>query len=359
MICAIKKDNIALLSMLCVTVFLFGACSINEQLRQSNPQSYEVNLKSSIPIGGVEQYVSATGRNKDSPILLILYGGPGWGIIPLVNVYNKELFEHFIVVNWDQRGTGKSYHGADKSVRMDQYFSDTIELIDYLLKTFEKKKLVLLAHSWGTIFGVRIAQQRPDLLYAYIGMSQIVNMIGAIQESYEYMINVTLKEHLSLISPRLSRMAPPYKSATGYRDALRHRDTLTQLGGTIYNKRSYLSFAKAYFFDDEYTFRDAINVLRGITRTLEMLWLEAISFSCYEEGQVFDIPIYLFNGLYDYLTPTDLAEEYFNYIVAPIKEYILFRRSSHSPIFEESRTFNSILINLIKPLTEPDHPTTQ
>ena len=166
------------------------------------------------------------------------------------------------------------------------------------------------------------------------------------------MINVTLKDQLSIISPRLSKLVPPYESDTGYRDALRHRDALTTLGGTIYKRRSYIPFAMSYFFDNEYTFRDAINVLRGITRTLEMLWLEALSFSCYEEGRVFDIPIYMFNGLYDYLTPIDLAEEYFDYIVAPIKEYILFRRSSHSPIFEESKTFNSILINDIKPLTE-------
>ncbi len=45
-----------------------------------------------------------------------------------------------------------------------------------LLKKYGKKKLFLLGHSWGSVLGVRVAQHRPELLYAYIGVGQVVNM---------------------------------------------------------------------------------------------------------------------------------------------------------------------------------------
>ena len=49
----------------------------------------------------------------------------------------------------------------------------------------------------------------------------------------------------------------------------------------------------------------------------------------------FKMPVYFFIGKYDYNTPFQLSEEFFNQIKAPRKEYIWFENSVHMPNFEE------------------------
>jgi pimeloyl-ACP methyl ester carboxylesterase len=40
----------------------------------------------------------------------------------------------------------------------------------------------------------------------------------------------------------------------------------------------------------------------------------------------------------------ELAEEYFKQLDAPIKGFYLFRNSAHSPIFEEPKEFQKIIL---------------
>src|SRR5207253_2923755 len=43
-------------------------------------------------------------------------------------------------------------------------------------KRLKKDKVVLFCHSWGTVLGVRMANQRPDLFSAYVGAGQVADM---------------------------------------------------------------------------------------------------------------------------------------------------------------------------------------
>ena len=49
----------------------------------------------------------------------------------------------------------------------------------------------------------------------------------------------------------------------------------------------------------------------------------------------YKVPVYFFIGNYDYNTPFQISEEFFNQIKAPKKEYIWFEHSAHMPNFEE------------------------
>ena len=66
-----------------------------------------------VELGGSEQWITIRGKNVDKPVLLYLgIGGPGAGGFPASALTLAPLEEHFVVVNWDQPGTGKSYHAA-------------------------------------------------------------------------------------------------------------------------------------------------------------------------------------------------------------------------------------------------------
>ncbi len=68
-----------------------------------------INSLESLNINGVEQWVQLQSTDVELPVLLVLHGGPGYAIMPLFHRYNRVLERHFLVVNWDQRGAGRSY----------------------------------------------------------------------------------------------------------------------------------------------------------------------------------------------------------------------------------------------------------
>ena len=116
-----------------------------------------------VRLGGHDQWIEIRGASAEKPVLLYLSGGPGQSDLPYSRVFFADLARDFVVVGWDQRGTGKSYPALDPAtLTLDRAVADTIELTDYLRARFDERKIYLLGESWGTILGVLAAQRRPD-----------------------------------------------------------------------------------------------------------------------------------------------------------------------------------------------------
>jgi hypothetical protein len=62
-----------------------------------------------VRIGGIEQWVSIRGTDKRNPVLLVIHGGPGYVLMPMSWWSSRDWEEYFTVVQWDQRGSGKTY----------------------------------------------------------------------------------------------------------------------------------------------------------------------------------------------------------------------------------------------------------
>jgi proline iminopeptidase len=56
-------------------------------------------------------------------------------------------------------------------------------------------------------------------------------------------------------------------------------------------------------------------------------------------------------GRYDLHTPFEAARLWFDRISAPNNKFVIFERSSHSPMFEEPGRFLLMLVNDVLPLT--------
>jgi pimeloyl-ACP methyl ester carboxylesterase len=129
-----------------------------------------------IRLGGVEQWIQIRGNDRTKPILLFLHSGPGFPEMPFSHV-NAPLEKDFVVVQWDQRGSGKSYSPLipESSMTIEQFVADTHELAQLLLRRFGRPKLYLVAHSWGSIVGALTVLNYPELFYGYVGISQAVD----------------------------------------------------------------------------------------------------------------------------------------------------------------------------------------
>ena len=104
--------------------------------------------------------------DETKPVLLFLHGGPGVCNRHTVMTVHADLQKDFLVVAWDQRGSGGSYRGAAvETLTIDRLVDDAHELVLWLCREYGRKKVYLLGGSWGSELGTWLAYRYPCLLY--------------------------------------------------------------------------------------------------------------------------------------------------------------------------------------------------
>ncbi len=113
----------------------------------------------SLQLGDYAQWVLLRGEDKNRPVLLFLHGGPGTANIGVAAETQGLLEKHFVVVNWDQLGSGLSFYPniPKKDMTVSKMVEYTYILIKYLLRKFNREKIYLVGHSWGSILGIMVA----------------------------------------------------------------------------------------------------------------------------------------------------------------------------------------------------------
>jgi len=296
-----------------------------------------------LKIGGIDQWILVRGKSLGNPLLLFLHGGPGDAQIAYVKTYNNLLEEHFIVVNWDQRGAGLSYSTnlPKETMKIEQFVDDTKELITYLLHTYKKEKLFLMGHSWGSILGVLVAAQIPELIKAYIGIAQVGNMQENEKLAYKYAYEYA-KEHHNLKAVRQLEMIgePPYKNLLD--SEIRSKWT-KYAHATLYKKPASIFF-KAAMSTTEYTIIDMNRFQKGMSFSTFTMWDEVSKVNLLQRVTELKIPVFFFLGRHDYTVPFETSVRYFKALSAPFKEIVWFDKSAHSIPFEESVRFQKTVI---------------
>ena len=62
-----------------------------------------------VRIGDCDQWILERSEDVTNPVVLFLHGGPGTSQLTSNRRNTRHLEKYFTVVNWDQRGAGKSY----------------------------------------------------------------------------------------------------------------------------------------------------------------------------------------------------------------------------------------------------------
>src|SRR4051812_36123610 len=108
-----------------------------------------------VPVNETRQWVLIRSEDATNPVVLFVHGGPGTSWLTLMRRNTRPLESHFTVVNWDQRGAGKSFAAGryDTGMTTRQFVDDVIDLSAYLARRFDKKKILLVGHSWGSAIG--------------------------------------------------------------------------------------------------------------------------------------------------------------------------------------------------------------
>ncbi|MDR4947197.1 alpha/beta fold hydrolase [Neobacillus cucumis] len=295
----------------------------------------------SLILGGIQQSILIRTDDKNQPIVLFLHGGPGTAQIGFARRFQRQLEKDFIVVNWDQRGSGISESGE---LTLKNYLNDAKELIQYLLKRFGKEKLYLVGHSWGSILGSLLAQEYHNYLYAYIGVGQIICMTEGERISFDFVKEQAEKK-------RDKKALELLHTLTFEPDSLNYlfsqRKLLDKYKGSLYSMTSTQLFFGEFWHNTEYLVSDWFRFMKRNKASLTMMWKEVAKID-FRDIIDYSIPIYFCAGRYDFNTPSQLVEEYFHRIHAPVKEFVWFENSGHCPPFEEHEKFNEVLCQIKK-----------
>ena len=160
------------------------------------------------------------------------------GSTPRMNTRGLE--RYFTVVNWDQRGAGKSFAaGRDRAhMTMPQFVDDVIALSSYLTRRFGKEKILLVGHSWGSAIGMLAVAKRPDLFAGYVGLGQVSRMTEGEQISYEWVMDQARAAGDESTVRKLTEIAPPpYTGARWRSKYMTERQLLGKYGGEYYGSR--------------------------------------------------------------------------------------------------------------------------
>ena len=318
-----------------------------------------INELKAVDIGGIKQWISVRGNNPANPILLFIHGGPGSPMMPESWIFQRPWEDFFTVVQWDQRGSGKTFASSgrqpDKSMTLEQVQADAEQLIDLLRQTYGKKKIFLVAHSFGSVLGVRIAQHRPDTLYAYIGIGQVVNAVQNEAVGYQETLaqaeavgNQTAIDELKAIAPYPGADA----SALTLPKISIERKWDVALGGMRYGRTTDPETAIRSLSPD-YSDEDVQSAGLGEGASAAILLPQLIGVN-FDHISPFKCPVFLFAGKEDRTTPSTLVERFYNHIRAPKKKLFKIDRASHDVVFDAPGEVLVDLVRDIRPLWQDD-----
>jgi pimeloyl-ACP methyl ester carboxylesterase len=302
-------------------------------------------------IGGVQQWTSIRGEDVGNPAMLILHGGPG-SSYSMFSPHLRGWEQHFTLVQWDQRGSGKSFAKAgprgSAPLNFEQLTSDAIEVAEYVRERLGAERIFLLASSVGSTFGIRVAQRRPDLFYAYIGTDQNVGMGSAAKEDHQALVTRLRSVGSEKAAKAVERMGadPTHWSAKNYQDVARWMMRSDPLGFD----RTMRLLKNAVWYAPHWTLRDIRAFVGGMHYSLEQLLPEIVRYDAWEEGSRFQIPFFIYQGEADVLTKPEAAKGYFDAVEAPLKHFSLIVGAGHFAAFLQPEQFLKELLQHVRPL---------
>lgn len=321
-------------------------------LRRRNARDYAITTRNGIEedrfvrVGGIDQWISIRGEDRSNPVLLLVHGGPGdatslygWALL-------RPWFKHYTVVQWDQRGAGKTYgrNGpATPDLTLSRIVHDGIELTDSLRITLKTRKLILVGHSFGSIVGLEMVRARPDLFSAFVGTGQVgAPADTTLAVAYRDVVAAAKRRHEQVAVGELTEIGPPpwrdgraYGVEHKWTNLLEHNDAF--LNATLSLKLTTPGV----------TARDINDDFDGEGFSGEKLvpHLNDIDPSLFRA--TFAVPIFVLQGAEDLTSPPSLARAFVQNIRAPKKEFVEIPGGGHFALFTRSDAFLDALVTRV------------
>ncbi len=301
-------------------------------------------------IGGIDQWIGIQGSDVRNPVILFLHGGPAEAQSPFLQEF-VPWERDFTVVNWDQRGSGRTYgrNGAatpgmsTPERALDRLCEDAREVAAYACKRLSRKKIILVGQSWGTELGLHVIKRWPELFYGFVGTGQVVSW-GLDLQAQERWAQLqasaagdqatlqALRDTGSLPETDRRRIAAPRKYRMSPSD-LEHLKLFQAFAGP----------------PPPQAHGDAADWIAGAAFSYPKLAPVEFSFDARKLGLDIRIPFFVIQGRDDHVTSFEVAKAYLAEVDAPRKAFIAIA-GGHWACFTSAAAFVEALRRHVRPL---------
>lgn len=304
-----------------------------------------------VNLNGTEQWITIRGYDTHKPVLLYLgMGGPGGGGFATRSLF-EPLEDEFVVVAWDEPGTGKSYHAMPFSELTPQRFVEDAHALTLMLRErFHQDKIYIYGVSWTSILGIWLIRQYPDLYYAYIGNGQMVNTTENDIMGYELALQYLAdKGDTAGVEKLRSNGPPPYSGNDLVNKYLAYIDVLNDYMGA---PRYALVVPIVPFLAPEYGYVDKVDHTRGLIESFRVVYPQLSDLDFTTQANNLEVPVYIFLGRHDVNAMTSLVERYYKVLEAPHKE-LIWLEAGHGLDAANLPLFEDVMVNKVLAETYP------
>ena len=340
--------------MLCLGLIIsLSAC------KKTNLAAIEDNFV--VRRNGADLPVRVYGNGSTNQFILLLHGGPGGnGLEYRTGKYAEILESKYAMAYLDQRGQGMSQgHYEEEDLSMASLAAD----VNAVARTLKDKygshiKLYLFGHSWGGTLGtaVMLNSAYAQLFEAWIeadgahdwplndkGAIALFKAVGESQVTAGNSVafwNEIISTVSAMDTNNLSSDDTYFLNSKGFEaeQYLLEVDSLSQGTESFYGSSLYGANALTNWWSGtatngkitSYNKLDTLNYtprLHTITTPTLFLW-----------------------GKYDFVVPPIVGTTGYDNIGSPIKKFVLFEKSGHSPMNNQPEEFAQAIIDFIEGL---------
>ncbi len=278
------------------------------------------------------------------PAILYLHGGPGEAQSPFLKTFVPWERE-FTVVNWDQRGAGKTYEKNGENtpdITLDRLTSDAVEVTRYALDRLGKRKMVLVGQSFGAMLGLLVARRAPELYHAFVGTGQFVNN------------TLTMKYR--------ERWARDQAAAAHDEAGLKALDDVKTLSLNDWKRigasrkwmmsppdQRYLKLQTEFMGSPDHPKPEAQAWVKGYGFESGKVGKESITYDAMKEAMTLPVPYILIQGRADHVTPFEPARAYWEKVRSEGKQFAAID-GGHYACFTDSDQFLAAMRKYVLPL---------
>ncbi|MEU4155012.1 alpha/beta hydrolase [Actinoplanes sp. NPDC026670] len=302
-----------------------------------------------VRIGGIDQWISVRGDDRRNPVLLEVHGGPGatnLAYVPRTRAWER----HFTVVRWDMRGAGRTFqHGDQGEMSLDRLQRDAVEVTRHVLDRLGADKVLLVANSFGSFIGLRLARSHPELYSAYVGTDQNINAGGRDHTAHEALLDRLTRAGKHKQLAEITTIGPDRTTWTTEQWSQYHRLLTVSDPLTLDTLKTVV--LGSLLTSPLHTLGDVAANSKAM-KFSEQVALESATIDEWAEGTTFDIPIFIFQGEHDVITPPAPARRFYDAITAPAKDFALIPDASHFASFRHPDRFLDLLLTRVRPVID-------
>lgn len=311
-----------------------------------------------IEINGIKQYINIRGEDTANPVMIFVHGGPASPMGFVAPYYQQPIEEKFTVINYDQRGCGRTYYANGERVdnlTVEQLERDLDAVVDYARKRFGQDKVVIMGHSWGTILGTVYASNHPAKISAYIGVSQAAGNLfhgkiaagemaletasGKDAETLESVIG-KMKQVSCYDEINLDDLMTSASLSSKYLACDGEMSSLGQMWIGLTSPQMNMTDLRWFLF--------MMNADKFFESQRSLMEYAFFGFDSEEIGSEYNFPVYYIAGSNDYMIPQKAAKEYYNTITAPDKAFVTIDNTGHSMFMDNPKEFSRTVLSFFK-----------